>query len=230
MINDVYITVQSLLNKDSNGYISPEEFNLFSQLAQQEIFNSYFTKENRDKVKKAAGMSNRGYGNLEYILREKINQFSAEENIAINTDKFDLPSDLYHIEDNGITTSDGKVVTEAERHIFSYLNGSSVPPSLIFPIYERYSNYIKISPDTIDEINVKYIRKPKAPKWTYTVISNQEFFNQANGSYQDFELHPSEFANLVVRILGYCGVSIREEAVVQYTEQLKDKSVNQEEQ
>ena len=41
-IDTVYQRVQAILNKENRGYISPQEFNLFANQAQLEIFEQYF--------------------------------------------------------------------------------------------------------------------------------------------------------------------------------------------
>lgn len=224
MINDVFLTVNSLLNKDDNGYVSPEEFNIFANLAQKSIFDGYFAQENRDRLRKASSMTNRGYSNLDFATREKIAQFAADVTVTKDVNnKFILPTDTYFIEDDGILSAAGKVVTETPRHIFGYLKNSGATPSATFPVYEKYAGYIKILPDTITSVDIKYLRQPKMPKWTYTVVSGTEMYDPTNGSFQDFEIHPSEFSRLVVTILSYCGMNIREEQVVEVAEALKDK-------
>ena len=41
-VDTVYQTVQALANKEQRGYITPQEFNLFANQAQQDIFEQYF--------------------------------------------------------------------------------------------------------------------------------------------------------------------------------------------
>ena len=41
-IDTVYQKVLALANKEQRGYITPQEFNLFANQAQQEIFEQYF--------------------------------------------------------------------------------------------------------------------------------------------------------------------------------------------
>ena len=43
-IDNVYQKVLALANKEQRGYITPQEFNLFADKAQNEIFNNYFHK------------------------------------------------------------------------------------------------------------------------------------------------------------------------------------------
>ena len=126
---------------------------------------------------------------------------------------FALPSDLYQIEDDGVVADSGDVVEEVERSVFGYLNQSLSVPAADYPVYEHVGSNIRILPITITDVNIRYIRKPAAPNWTYTVVSGKEMYDPSNGSFQDFELHPSEFSNIVVRMAGYFSVNLREEEV-----------------
>ena len=42
IIDDVYQKVLAIANKEQRGYITPQEFNLFANQAQMEIFEQYF--------------------------------------------------------------------------------------------------------------------------------------------------------------------------------------------
>ena len=42
IINDVYQKVLAIANKEQRGYITPQEFNLFANQAQMDIFEQYF--------------------------------------------------------------------------------------------------------------------------------------------------------------------------------------------
>ena len=46
-INKVYNKVLAIANKEQRGYIVPQEFNLFADLAQMEIFEQYFYDKNQ---------------------------------------------------------------------------------------------------------------------------------------------------------------------------------------
>ena len=50
-VNTVYQRVLALANKEQRGYITPQEYNLLANQAQQEIFEQYFYDLNqRDRV------------------------------------------------------------------------------------------------------------------------------------------------------------------------------------
>jgi len=93
-------------------------------------------------------------------------------------------------------------------------------PDNMFPSYTLEGDYIKLYPKTINkfgQIEAVYFRHPKIPKWTYSTLANGEpVFNQSQSDYQDFELPEEDGYKLAMKILQYCGVSIREAEVVQY--------------
>ena len=62
-----------------------------------------------------------------------------------------------------------------------------------------------------------YIRYPKDPNWTYsTVTGGVPVFNEFADTYQDFELPKSDETDLVMKILQYAGMSIRELEAVKF--------------
>lgn len=228
MIDKVYQTLTTIINKEIQGYVAPTEFNLIANNVQLEIFREYFEDENRDKNRENRGLSNKGYSNLDYNQRQRIDQFAASGVATdIGNQFFTLPDDLYFIEDDGITTVKGDtVIEEAERMELNYLINSSSRPTNLYPVYERFSDRIKVYPETITgDLPVRYLRKPKMPKWTFFVLPDgNPAYNPAATDFQDFELHESEFSNLVVRMLSYFGINLRESEVIQVAETLKDKN------
>lgn len=107
--------------------------------------------------------------------------------------------------------SDGKI---------SLLNSSSITaPSLIYPAYSMIGNRINVYPYTINtygQVSAVYFRYPKEPKWTYMTIGGSAVFDQSQSDYQDFEMPQEDEFKLVMKILQYAGVSIRELPVTQF--------------
>jgi hypothetical protein len=226
MIDLVYKTVQTILAKDRNGLVTPEEFNNLSKLVQDTIFRGYFEDENKDKLRENRGLTNSGYSNLAFNERQRIDQFAATTTVSYNAfeQKYELPSDLYFLEDDGVLSEDDNVIEEVERYRRGYLKSSISAPTATYPVYERFSDYIEVSPTTITtDISIRYLRKPLDPKWTYTVVGGSEMFDISNPSYQDFDLHVSEFNNLVIRILSFFSINIKDIEVTQIAETFKDK-------
>ena len=57
MINEVYQTVLAIANKEQRGYITPQEFNLFADHAQMDIFEQYFYDLSQQKRRPSSNNS-----------------------------------------------------------------------------------------------------------------------------------------------------------------------------
>tara|TARA_R110000772_G_scaffold50518_4_gene116138 strand:- start:16869 stop:17561 length:693 start_codon:yes stop_codon:yes gene_type:complete len=230
MINDIYEVLKTILNKELRGNVTPTEYNLLAKQAQLEIYRGYFEDEARDKYKETRGLSTKGYANLALNQRQRIDQFAKKATLTFATPDFVLPTDLYLIKDYGIDYN-GTVVEEIEGQYVGFLGKSLAAPSSIFPTYEQTGNLITIAPATIVAgVTCRYLREPLDPKWTYNIVSSTEVYNPSLNDFQDFELHISEFSNLVIVMAGYFGLNLREETVVQYVSEKKKEQTAREEQ
>lgn len=103
-------------------------------------------------------------------------------------------------------------------------------PSILFPAYTQTQSNIILYPNIslnsvvpfgvypyYGAVKAAYFRYPKDPKWTYTLLSAGEpVFDPSQQGYQDFELPFEDEYKLVMKILQYCGISIRESEVAQF--------------
>lgn len=217
MINEVRDTVHDFLEKNNRGWLKPERFNNYAYLAQMEIFESYFYDYARWLTMQTNRRSGSMYADIPRALREKLDIFLKDGTMTYATDRFTTPADTYRIMD---VYYGGDFVDEVNSRRLMLLNKSNhTAPSTDYPVFVRQEDDYLIYPITIvTSVTCSYIRNPLAPKWTYNVISGNPVFNQSANDYQDFEIHPSDEARLIVKILGYAGVSIREVDVVQYAE------------
>ena len=98
-VNTVYQTVLALANKEQRGYITPQEFNLFARLAQQEIFEQYFYDINQFKRLPA-------YDDYStdpcVVIYDKLTKFIGDDNVLAATvpgsssnKRFNLPANFY---------------------------------------------------------------------------------------------------------------------------------------
>ena len=71
-IDTVYQKVLAFANKEQRGYITPQEFNLFADQAQMEIFEQYFYDLNQ--FKRVPGNSGE-YSDIVSIIKDKISMF-----------------------------------------------------------------------------------------------------------------------------------------------------------
>lgn len=226
MLDLVYRIVNTVVNKENDGYVSPVEINLLSHRAQMEIFESYFSDENKEKNRDNKGLINTGYSNLPQNVRNKLSNFTATSVLSSFIDPpetFILPVDLYILEDNGVSVNTpikyrGNVISEVERSELNYLIKSESKPTKTYPVYELMGDRINVYPPESDSIRVRYIRKPKVPNWTYEVVTSPngntyELHDPTNPSFQDLELHVSEISNVVDKILIYLGINLSKQEI-----------------
>ena len=96
-------------------------------------------------------------------------------------------------------------------------------------MYVRHEGGVVIHPTTgISSINISYVRKPATPNWIGTTVAGQIIATPGNALYKNFELHPSEEHELVVKILAYAGIIIKAVDVIQIAS-AKDQQITQSE-
>ena len=231
-IDNVYKTVLNILNKENRGYIVPEEFNTLATQAQNEIFEGYFSLRNY------VVSNDSDYSDVKKNVEEKIALFENEETISAGTD-FDnaegnttssyyaYPGNFYRL---GSVAANAIHVEQISNKDILYVNRSPLTkPTINNPVYVRHEGGVVIHPITgISSINISYVRKPAVPNWIGTTVAGQIIATPGNALYKNFELHPSEGAELVVKILAYAGVIIKAADVTQAAA-AKDQQITQSE-
>jgi hypothetical protein len=215
MINSVRQTVMNILNKDNNGYITPDEFNSFAKQAQLEIFTQYFFDFKNSKVSDYKGEYTSGYSDITKQIDQTIDYFSENVPLVYNTpsQKFLMPSGWFLL--NALYYNQKQVEHADQLKVYNLLRSNLTAPNELYPAYVLQGNSITVYPLTITTgVETYYVRYPYDPKWTYTLVNGSPLFNQSASDYQDFELTPSDFPKLVVKICEYAGTSIREQEVV----------------
>lgn len=215
MVNSVRNTVMSIINKDNNGYITPEEFNSFAKQAQLEIFNQYFIDFKKSKLSDFKGQETSGYSDITKQLDQTIDYFSKNVPLVYSsvTQTFAMPTDWFLL--NALYYNQKEVEHVDQRNVYKLLQSNLTAPNTLYPAYVMQGDSLTVYPLTIvNNVETYYVRYPYDPKWTYTVVNGSPLFNQSATDYQDFELTGQDFPKLVVKICEYAGTSIREQEVV----------------
>lgn len=232
MINSVRNTVLAIINKQNFGYISPADFNLYSKQAQLDIFEDVFYRYNQwvsiiNSRRQGNEKASSDYADVIKNIEEVIDTFSVYVDLNNDVDSvFDIPSDYYLI--NKVYYNNKEVERVSNGKIISLLSSNLTAPTVAYPAYIQNGSKLTIYPETItDNVRTQYIRKPRDPKWTFSQLGGGEpLFNQSVGDYQDFELPKAYEPELVVKILQYSGISIRENEIYNFSkseETLKDQ-------
>lgn len=227
-IDTVYQTVLALANKEQRGYITPQEFNLFATQAQMSIFEQYFYDLNQ--FLRAPG-NNTSHSDMVDLLEEKISLF--EQTNAVVGNGSQLPVNLYKLQN-----VHWKDILKNTKHNAEYVDSKTWQQmrgvSLVKPtdknlIYTRNAHGISVVGDIAksSEVTCDYIRAPHNPNWTYVVVDQKALYNPNATDHQDFELHHSEQTELVTRILGLAGITLKDQSLYQIASAEESKQIQQ---
>lgn len=208
-IDTVYKTVLLILNKEQRGYMTPDEFNKVGNQVQLEIFEKYF--EDLNQLTRVP-QNDMDYADRVAYLDQKIAVFKTNSTTSVNSGQTSLPNDLHVL--GAISANDIELQRVSRNEYYNIIKSPLTKPTVSYPIYLLEGTNVKISPSEISSVDFDYIKKPSFPTWSYTVGSVGQFIYDDNNSV-DFELHSSEQAELVLRILAYAGVIVRDPSIVQ---------------
>ena len=223
-VDTVYQKVLMFANKEQRGYITPQEFNLFADMAQMEIFEQYFY----DLDQRLRSNSNSDeYANVRNNIQEKITKFETSDTGtgAINGDQ------VYRLGSIRIgAVGESREVEEVQQKDLIYiLRGPLTKPTSKRPIYVRSSSSIAVYPENVS-FTYNYIRRPNKPNWTYVVVNERPMWDPSNSSMRHFELHSAEESELVYKILKFAGVSMRRDDIMKAGQGMEISQIQQEKQ
>jgi len=228
-INRCRNTVLYLLDKNNRGFIGPEKFDTFCYLAQMDLFENLFFQYNKWKLNENKHLSTTEYGDIPKNIQEQIDAFatySTNSNFTYSSsnDVWSFTgSDLYRSEGLSLVFPNGKKIDVEEVskgiELNNLVNSKINMPTTTYPIYTKIGQGFRVFPKVPTtpagyKLELFYIRTPKAPKWTYVNVSGNPVYNAGASDKQDIELDESLFSAFVIKVLSYCGVSIKEQDVV----------------
>ena len=223
-VDTVYQRVLSILNKEQRGYVTPQEFNLFANQAQMDLFEQYFYDINQ--FGRMHG-NDTEFSDMLNILNEKINIFEVTAAMThAGSGVWTVPANLYRI---GTIIYNNTEVERINQNEFLYINKSPLTkPSNDRPVFVASSNGYKVYGTAPLESGVtcNYIKRPATAEWAYTAVNGVAQYNASNAT--NFELHPSEETELVMKILELAGISTKKLQIYQIAAQEEAKNTQHE--
>lgn len=229
MINVAKEFIDTQLNKDQRGKLTPSEFNTVARAALTNVTANLLEELRKVTYRELRGGHGANLGSQTEFSEQIVEHYITEPTRLrkpINK-QFPIPKDCRSIV--AITLPNGTeieklTVTEFHRII----NTKHGKPTKCYPVYTRTGQSIKISP-FLFEAFISYIRIPKIPKWTYSIVLGQEIFDSTKSDFQDLDLPYDLFDAFLIEALKLCGISIRENDIAQImmNEQQIDIQTNQ---
>ena len=167
------------------------------------------------------------------ILEEKISVFEQTALIILNLDGEGQLSSLgnfYRL----TSIRDGNIIYESisrkEARLFQL--SPLAKPTKTRPAYlvNGVNNDFELFGRIPVAVNVDYIRTPIPVNWTYVVVQGKALYNGNATDAQNFELHPSEETELVLKILTLAGFTLKDPNLYQAAAGEDMKSTQQEKQ
>ena len=129
-VDTVYQRVLAILNKEQRGYVTPQEFNLFANQAQMDLFEQYFYDINQ--FGRMHG-NDTEFSDMLNILNEKIDIFEVTAAMTYAGANWSAPADLYRI---GTLIYNDIEVERINKNEFLYINASPLlKPTDTRPIF-----------------------------------------------------------------------------------------------
>ena len=235
-IDEIYRLVQTFANKEQRGFVTPSDFNLLAKQAELELVNKRLdVLREKSQPKKAAGFTQES---LTPELAEQDlapflisvskstskgvvssgyteNEITIDPNVLLIKELFILPDESLGI------NSHIPLEIIGPKDINKVLRSSLVKPSVEFPIGLMSGSInsgdlkIKVFPDEINSVMMYVYHLPSnPPQWSYVTIAGKPVYNPSDST--QFRLPVRVHGELVIKILEYLGVNLREAEVVQY--------------
>ncbi len=228
-VDTVYKTVLLILNKEQRGYMTPDEFDKIGQQVQLEIFEKYF--EDLNQIVRAP-QTDADYADRLSYLEEKLSVFENITTETVSNSTVTL-SNVHRL--NTVTYNDIELQKVGRKEYYNIIKSPLTKPTLSHPIYLQEGNSLIIEPTgntditkNVDKVDISYISKPSDVRWGFIPDSNLGIFVYDDGDKQDFDLHSSEQTEVILRILAYAGIVIRDPQIVQAaTAQVQQQNINE---
>ena len=199
-VNTVYTTVLSILNKEQRGYLTPYEFNQYIRMPQTDVeFAS----------------------RMDHIMEEfQVFEKSDTASNTPTTNVYNQPTDLHRFGSASWTVGTNSPPIEIiTNKVYNQIKLSDLTqPSKNLPVAKYNQNKLTVFPDpgvyANTDVVFNYIRKPLDPDWAFTTGNVGQYVYDSVGSV-DFEISDSQQTEVILEILKYSGVIVRDVEIVQ---------------
>ena len=235
-IDTVYQKVLALTNKEQKGYITPQEFNLFANLAQMETFEQYFYDLNQ--FQRIHG-NDTVHSDVDDMLEEKMQFFEVTHRASditgyagtvVGGQNFKhVPNEFYRVVRVEFNNANCEILNTQDFN--NVMLSPLTRPTTSRPVVNIRGNLIRCF--TGLDINVTptsmiFYRRPKIVRWGYVVVNEKALFNPDPNVTQHFELHLSEEVELIYKILKLAGITLDKQVMMQGGANLEVAKVQQE--
>lgn len=217
-IDKVYKIVSYLVDKYQGTYLSPDDFNMVINMAQNQYL-SFLTDDtggpNRNP-KNPVGMSTSA------IIADTLSSFLTESTLTITSQTASKPANLYKTVAIRTVDDDYPVRYVSEDKVSSFVGNAIDAPSNTEPIYYEIGTNYKFYPSTLSTAKLSYIRNASELKWAYTGALVYDPANSLPVSNGDIEWGDSDLYEIIYRAIGIIGINLKDGDLVRASQFIKN--------
>ena len=219
-INEVYQLLNTEARKSFNGGFNFSQFSIAANSAQLYFFNKCLGKDEVSLGNKY--IDNFFLGSTQSNI-DKLRPFLVSTTPFVINGQFAMPNDYVQIAgcrykyfaDGRLKQVEVQQLTSGQLGIV--LNSELLYPDETHPKMEERSDYFQVYPNTINQVEFDYYRRPNTPIWGYTIVNGRPVYDPNTSVNFDF---PAENANIITFIIGnLLGLSIKDPDLIGFTEQ-----------
>lgn len=212
--------MQFVINKNQNGYLTPDDFNL--AINQASINEQSFLIGGIEQLQYVKGQPRIQYS-ISENTRQKLQPFIKTVTLVVTSGTANYPPD-YILTDAMMNDAGVDRIRYAENNkLYSFL-GSTIDPVSTNPIYTPSDTGFTFYPNTITSARLTYVGKPNEIVWNFaTDLNGRPVFNPT-GSV-DPQWYDTDMYSVIARALRMVGVNLKDGEVSQYAETIKNGGV-----
>lgn len=216
-VNDAYVLMQLIINKNQNGYLSPEDFNNAINQAQRSYLS--FLMGNPEQYQYQRSQPRVQYSMNENI-RQKLMPFIKSTTLTITSGLANYPDDYQLIDTMLNAAGTDRIRYAANSKLYSFLQ-SRIDPVATNPVYTLTKIGFSFKPITLTSATLGYVSTPADIVWNFTPDVNDRPVYEPIGSV-DPEWYDTDMLEVIVRALNIVGCNLQLGAVLQYAENIKN--------
>lgn len=220
-INDLFLTVKYIANKNAQGYITSTEFNKILLPNAQRDYQNYLLgliqsfQQGRPIAPVEIG------GNE--IIMQKLSPFvSAPTQLNIDGTGGALYPNNYIYPYAMFTDDMANPISWITASQLASYTGSVIDPIANNPVYLILNSKFQFYPITLVKAKLIYVRTPVDGVWGYVTETNGREVYSVDLSTQ-IEWMQNDYSEIIARVLRQVGVNLSAQQVIQYAEEIKSK-------
>jgi len=216
-VDTAYRIVQGLLEKNQQGYATPDEFNLYINQAQQSYLDYLLGQYQKYQP-------GRGIAPVHFSQNQRVRTSLAPliYGTILNVDgtgRSPYPSDFEQVDAMWSVYGFYRIRFTQQDSLWSRVN-SVIDPVSSNPLYLLNKDGFQFYPENISQARLSYVRKTPTIIWAYvTYVSGEPIYDPLNSV--DPVWSDTDMYNIIVRVLQSFGVSMQLGVVIDYSQNIK---------